>query len=576
MQYTTATSKSQATSRMYLLGGRPLEPLGPGSKEKKSALVALGISLGLDLEFLPGKVECARRIADELAVAWEPDCFSAGDTITLVGLNRLVDAAVMRKVSTGLLQTSRLEELMAANAPRANTTPEEASVPQDLSEIEQTVEEHIRTLAQPSDMPEGLAVPRVDIFHSGVGFDDGRWRASVAAVQGWLHLPSDLDESAVESFDDSLADGLGVDLRSGISGSGSELLLTHLLQRLERAVSLRQGFIDQMERSVEGGATRLTATQDWATAWEEADDEEESEIGGSINAEADTWPISQFVQLAADGELNLSPSYQRADVWPTGDAQLLIESVLRGIPLPSIIILQKIDDKKSTYEVVDGKQRLTSILRFTGHHPVALELVEQLSRTWSEPDLLKCFQENFPVFKKLWKANESTSLTAQVARQNYFPFALRAGDVKPLSGQLAALKGKYYSEIRSNTIEVAGEPRTVRYVFEQAAKYKLPVIVYKQVRTHQVHEVFSLYNKQGKHLNAEEIRNALYHELDLMRALLATAGDSRDHSVVAPFLKAHWTDLASTARTHAERLRLRYRRLQADQAAVLGGERALP
>jgi hypothetical protein len=28
---------------MYALAGRPVEPLGPGSKEKKSALVALGM-----------------------------------------------------------------------------------------------------------------------------------------------------------------------------------------------------------------------------------------------------------------------------------------------------------------------------------------------------------------------------------------------------------------------------------------------------------------------------------------------------------------------------------------------------
>lgn len=38
--------------------------------------------------------------------------------------------------------------------------------------------------------------------------------------------------------------------------------------------------------------------------------------------------------------------------------------------------------------------------------------------------------------------------------------------------------------------------------------------------------MFNLYNKQGKHLNAEEIRNALYHGLDLVRGLLVAAGDS--------------------------------------------------
>jgi hypothetical protein len=70
--------------------------------------------------------------------------------------------------------------------------------------------------------------------------------------------------------------------------------------------------------------------------------------------------------------------------------------------------------------------------------------------------------------------------------------------------------------------------------------------VYEKVTTEQVHEVFSLYNKQGKHLNAEEIRNALYHRLDFMRALLATAGDTEDVAVVAPFLTGSWDELSST------------------------------
>jgi hypothetical protein len=68
------------------------------------------------------------------------------------------------------------------------------------------------------------------------------------------------------------------------------------------------------------------------------------------------------------------------------------------------------------------------------------------------------------------------------------------------------------------------------------------------VTSEQVHEVFSLYNKQGKHLNAEEIRNALYHHLSLMRGLLVTAGDSDDVETVAPFLVDAWEDLSSTPR----------------------------
>ena len=72
------------------------------------------------------------------------------------------------------------------------------------------------------------------------------------------------------------------------------------------------------------------------------------------------------------------------------------------------------------------------------------------------------------------------------------------------------------------------------------------MITYKRVSSEQIHEVFSLYNKQGKHLNAEEIRNALYHHLDFMKALVVTAGDSGTAQADAAFLLSEWSDLSST------------------------------
>ena len=77
--YQSATSKANAVARMYFLGNQPAEPLGPGSKEKKSALIAMGRFVGLDLGDVAGKGECGRLIAEKLAVTWDADCVSAGD-----------------------------------------------------------------------------------------------------------------------------------------------------------------------------------------------------------------------------------------------------------------------------------------------------------------------------------------------------------------------------------------------------------------------------------------------------------------------------------------------------------------
>jgi hypothetical protein len=543
VNYQSASSKATAVRRMYALAGQEAEPLGPGSKEKKSALVALGRAVGLDLGNTAGKIECGRQIAAQVGVRWADDCYSRGDTVTLTGLNRLVEGAVtflgadldpalIAEMGGGSESTSRANDKRGANLTMV-----------DMSEVEQNIAEALANLSRPGPTPTEVE-PSPDEFSAAeISYSNGTWRAHLARVQGWLRLENLLDETSPDMFFRTLATGLGEPATAGES-----VVLPRLEERLERALELRQFFDDLLESEAEGGATRESATQAWLAAWEEVEEEEDSEGSGPIKAAADTWAIAEFVGYSEDGELILSPSYQRADVWPTTTAQQLIESILRGIPLPSVILLQRTNEHRVTYEVVDGKQRLTSVLRFIGMHPRALALVKEKSEAWGVPELVELFKADYPKFKKLWKTHEAESLTGARERDYYFPFPLRSGDAKPLAGEdLAPLKGRYFCQIRNETINVVGEPRQVGSLFNKTnSKYRVPVIVYETVTSDQIHEVFSLYNKQGKHLNAEEIRNALYHHLDLMRGLLVTAGDSEDVENVAPFLVPAWPELSST------------------------------
>lgn len=546
MEYSRATTKAVATARMYYLGNRVVEPLGPGSKEKKSALVALGAFVDLDLAGTSGKTECGRLIAEKVGVEWDDSCSSTGDTITLEGLNRLLDGAVQWHVRSGRRPVrSLVRDLETINpAPRWDETPEDENMAADLTEIEANIAEHIGTLAEPGPMPEGVDASRsTEVSAESIRIEDGTWRSALSAVQGWLHLSGELDETSGTVFDRALADFLGVP-----TGATQEEFYSRLQERLERAVQLREAFLEDLDDESEGGSTRQTASARWSAAWDDVEETEEAETSGPIKARADVWPIAQFRQYAIDGALNLNPSYQRADVWPTGDAQQLMESILRGIPLPSVIILERSTEEGETYEIVDGKQRLTSILRFTASHPAALATVEQKAEEWDEPTAPMLFERDYPAFKKLWNRHERRRLTASLEKELYFPFPLRTGNVPALSGELTQVRGRYYSEIRNIVTDVAGARRKIQALFETVSDYRLPVILYQEATARQVHEVFSLYNKQGKHLNAEEIRNAAFHELDLMRALLVTAGDTQEVADVAPFLMDAYDDIASTGR----------------------------
>lgn len=553
MSYESAQSKAEAVARMYFLGNRVVEPLGPGSKEKKSALVALGQFVGLDLSEVAGKHECGRLIAERTGAQWDDSCMSAGDTVTLTGLNRLVDGSVSWYVQSGRRPVrSLMRDLASLNpAPRWDDNPEDVEMPEDLTEVEQNITAAIAELSAEGPTPIGVEVSRsYESDLSELSLGNGTWRTPLAAVQGWLHLSDQIDESSADAFDRSL----GKMLDHPVSGEPGLEFFSRLHERLERATSLRQQFLDELENESEGTATLETASAAWAAAWGDVEENEEAETSGPISANADTWPISQFRQYAVDGEMDLNPSYQRADVWPTADAQLLIESVLRGIPLPSVILLQQNTDQGDKYEIVDGKQRLTSILRFTAAHPRALATVAERAEVWgvSVDDTVDLFQKDYPAFKKIWRKNEARTLTAKMEKELYFPFALRSGNVPTLSGDLEQVRGRYYSEIRHIAIQVGKAKKRIRSLFEEVSDYRIPVIVYHQATSRQIHEVFSLYNKQGKHLNAEEIRNAAFHELDFMRALLATSGDTDGVERVAPFLVPVWSDLSSTGRVLAD------------------------
>lgn len=60
-------------------------------------------------------------------------------------------------------------------------------------------------------------------------------------------------------------------------------------------------------------------------------------------------------------ELIIDPNFQRNEVWTNKQAAELVESILMGIPIPTIYLFEMKNGKK---QVVDGRQRITAILDF--------------------------------------------------------------------------------------------------------------------------------------------------------------------------------------------------------------------
>ena len=73
--------------------------------------------------------------------------------------------------------------------------------------------------------------------------------------------------------------------------------------------------------------------------------------------------VGELISMYEHDELDLHPQFQRFFRWTNLQKSRLIESLLLGIPVPSIFVSQRTD---GVWDVIDGLQRLSTILQFVG------------------------------------------------------------------------------------------------------------------------------------------------------------------------------------------------------------------
>lgn len=79
--------------------------------------------------------------------------------------------------------------------------------------------------------------------------------------------------------------------------------------------------------------------------------------------------IAWFLDLYQNEQLNLDPPYQRRSVWTGKDRKFFLDTIFRNYPCPAVFLHKEIDSERGRmiYHVVDGKQRLETIIFFAGN-----------------------------------------------------------------------------------------------------------------------------------------------------------------------------------------------------------------
>jgi hypothetical protein len=73
--------------------------------------------------------------------------------------------------------------------------------------------------------------------------------------------------------------------------------------------------------------------------------------------------FNELLDMYEEGELNITPDYQRLFRWTEGQRSRFIESLLLEMPVPPIFV---IEEEQGTYQLIDGLQRISSYLHLRG------------------------------------------------------------------------------------------------------------------------------------------------------------------------------------------------------------------
>lgn len=185
-----------------------------------------------------------------------------------------------------------------------------------------------------------------------------------------------------------------------------------------------------------------------------------------IAADRMDMSVGELVNMYEDNELIIHPSYQRFFRWTDVQKTALIESILLGIPIPPIFVAE---DENGIWEVVDGLQRLSTIVSFFGKLKSEVLMLEDCPEEINEDgDVIKT--------RNTWELGEGDLL-------------------KSLKGfNVNTLPHKYVINIKRAVFRV----EILRGKSRITLKY----------------ELFKRLNSNGAKLTAQEIRNAIYRGVD--------------------------------------------------------------
>lgn len=125
---------------------------------------------------------------------------------------------------------------------------------------------------------------------------------------------------------------------------------------------------------------------------------------------------SDLVRMYSDGQLIIDPQFQREVVWSNSEQTRFIDSIVKQLPIPSMCL--SLDYKTQTWQVIDGLQRISTIIRFLSDDSWRLSRLEDVNPEISGASVADFARDN-PSLWKLRRIVENATLPINVLRCDF-------------------------------------------------------------------------------------------------------------------------------------------------------------
>lgn len=108
------------------------------------------------------------------------------------------------------------------------------------------------------------------------------------------------------------------------------------------------------------------------------EDESEQQPPPDIVAYNELRSCADLFRMYEKGILDITPDFQRESVWKSAGQTRFIDSLIKQLPIPSMCF--SLDYKTQKWQVIDGLQRMSAIIRFMGDKDWRLSDLEDIDK----------------------------------------------------------------------------------------------------------------------------------------------------------------------------------------------------